>query len=56
MLEFLHRLFIGHNHIWEELLTIRIVEKDGDIPSGYQYKCRCKICGKIKIYKTKSHV
>ena len=53
MLELLQKLFIGHSHIWEEEKTIaHYWDEHDNIPVYYIYKCKCKICGKIKMFKS----
>lgn len=47
MIEFLYKLFIGHNHQYAVLEHGAIVRKSGST-SGVYYVLQCSHCGKIK--------
>lgn len=45
MLEFLHKLFIGHSHEWEIIKEVEVT--DGWGGRGTRYYLQCKKCGKV---------
>lgn len=50
MLELLYRIFIGHNHKWEIIREVGIID-DGGNRVGTKYHLQCEICGNIKYIK-----
>jgi hypothetical protein len=51
MIDFLHRLFIGHTHNWVEVKTIRCGVDETGVPDAYIYVLQCSICGDMKNHK-----
>jgi hypothetical protein len=47
MLEFLYKVFIGHNHKWELLQSINRTDNEGTV-NGIVKVLQCSICGTIK--------
>lgn len=49
MLEFLYRIFIGHNHKWVQVeRALRAPLMGQKVSSGIVYIMRCEVCGKMK--------
>jgi len=52
MIEFLHRLFIGHNHKWKVINQATLYDtptrEKGQLATGKKYILQCEICGKVK--------
>ena len=54
MLRLFRFLITGDWHlcIWEDVRAHINFEKDGDaLPTGYYQVCKCKHCGKYKMFK-----
>lgn len=49
MIEFLYKIFIGHNHKYEIISEEALTYKGTKV--GNSYIQQCKICGKLKQFK-----
>ena len=53
MIEFLHRLLLGHNHKWKvidrAILYDTPIPGVGQLATGKKYILQCEICGKVKF-------
>lgn len=51
MLEFLHRLFIGHNHKWVEYHRVNARSSSGGDIEYIIVVLQCEICGELKNHR-----
>jgi hypothetical protein len=50
MIDFLYRMFIGHNHKWSVHERLAVMD-DGPIPNSIIFVMKCEHCGELKRFK-----